>query len=91
MAENSVLSALAHIVAIVLPIITSVVGAVIWVVHRIERGQGDLKDAIAIQGQVHRKDFKKLRRELKQKVDRDECAQLREGCLCGYNKKGKKE
>ena len=91
MAENTILSALAHIVEIILPIAGLIFAGGKWIIGRIEKGQGELKEALACQGETHRKDFKKLRKELKSKVDRDECAQLREGCLCGYNKQKGKE
>jgi hypothetical protein len=88
--ENSILSALAHIVSIVVPIAGLMLGGAKWIIARIEKGQGELKDALACQGETHRRDFKKLRRELKSKVDREECAQYREGCLCGIKQqKGK--
>lgn len=92
MAENTILSALAHIVEIILPIAGLIFAGGKWIIGRIEKGQGELKEALACQGETHRKDFKRLRKELKSKVDRDECAQLREGCLCGYkNHKGKEK
>ena len=87
--ENSILSALAHIVSIIVPIAGLILAGGKWIISRIEKGQGELKEALATQGETHKKDFKKLRRELKSKVDRDECAQYREGCLCGLKQKGK--
>lgn len=91
MADAKILESIAHIVAIIVPIAGLIFTGGRWIIGRIEKGQGELKEALAIQGETHRKDFKKLRREMKQKVDREECAQLREGCLCGYKQKGKKE
>lgn len=88
--DNTILESLAHIVAIVVPIAGLMLAGAKWIISRIEKGQGELKAALATQGETHRKDFKKLRRELKSKVDRDECAQYREGCLCGIKQqKGK--
>lgn len=93
MADTKILESIAHIVAIIVPIAGLIFTGGRWIIGRIEKGQGELKEALAVQGETHRKDFKKLRKELKQKVDREECAQLREGCLCGYNnqKKGKEK
>lgn len=91
MAESTVLSALAHICEIILPIAGLIFAGGRWIIGRIEKGQGELKEALASQGEVHRKDFKKLRKELKSKVDRDECAQYREGCLCGVKQQKGKE
>ena len=88
--ENSIIESIAHIVAIVVPIAGLMLGGAKWIISRIEKGQVELKEALATQGETHRKDFKKLRRELKSKVDRDECAQYREGCLCSLKQqKGK--
>lgn len=89
--ENTILSALAHIVSIIVPIAGLMLGGAKWIISRIEKGQGELKTALAYQGETHRKDFKKLRRELKSKVDREECAQYREGCLCGIKQQKGKE
>lgn len=89
--DNIILESLAHIVAIVVPIAGLMLGGAKWIISRIEKGQGELKEALACQGETHRKDFKKLRRELKSKVDRDECAQYREGCLCGIKQQKGKE
>lgn len=89
--ENSILSALAHIVSIVVPIAGLIIMGGKWIISRIEKGQGELKEALATQGETHKKDFKKLRRELKSKVDHDECAQYREGCLCGIKQQKGKE
>lgn len=88
--DNSILSALAHIVSIIVPIAGLMLGGAKWIISRIEKGQGELKDALACQGETHKRDFKKLRKELKNKVDRNECAQYREGCLCSFKQqKGK--
>lgn len=89
--ENAILSAIAHIVAIIVPIAGLIFTGGKWIIGRIEKGQCELKDALACQGETHRKDFKKLRRELKSKVDREECAQYREGCLCGIKQQKGKE
>ena len=89
--DNIILESLAHIVAIVVPIAGLMLGGAKWIISRIEKGQGELKEALACQGETHRKDFKKLRRELKSKVDRDECAQYREVCLCGIKQQKGKE
>lgn len=91
MADTKILESIAHIVAIVVPIAGLMLGGAKWIISRIEKGQSELKDALACQGETHRKDFKKLRKELKSKVDRDECAQYREGCLCGIKQQKGKE
>ena len=54
-----------------------------WIVTRIERGQ---KAVI----EEHRRDFKRLKKELKKRVSHEECRQNRENCpLCKNYKKEK--
>lgn len=46
-----------------------------WIVHRIERGQSEVISQ-------HRRDLKLIRKELKKRISRKECKQLRAECPC---------
>lgn len=52
-----------------------------WIVHRIETGQ---ESVIA----EHRRDFKAMRKELKNRISKDECERLRSQCPCSGTPKG---
>ena len=46
-----------------------------WIVHRIEKGQNILSNE-------HRRDFRALRKELKKRISKEQCRQLRSQCPC---------
>ena len=46
-----------------------------WIVHRIERGQREVISQ-------HRRDLKLIRKEMKKRISRKECKQLRAECPC---------
>lgn len=46
-----------------------------WIVHRIERGQREVISQ-------HRRDLKLIRKELRKRISRKECKQLRAECPC---------
>ena len=69
-----------EIVGKVLTILLGFCSIAKWIVYRIEKGQ---EQVIA----EHRRDFKRMKKELKKRVSRDECERIRAQCLCEEERK----
>lgn len=82
MPPDTMLEAIGRIVGIVIPIISTVIGGVIWVVKRIEKGQAKLWKRYRKLSERHTEEMAKVNSELSQKVSLLQCENLRNQCPC---------
>lgn len=80
MDENSILSALAHIVAIIVPIAGLMLGGGKWIISRIEKGQNKLWKKYRKLSETHRYEIAEITNELAEKVNLSQCENFRQKC-----------
>jgi hypothetical protein len=79
-AEWPILEAILKIIGIVVPVISTVVGGVIWVVKRIEKGQNKLWKKYRKLSETHRHEITEITNELAEKVNLSQCENFRQKC-----------
>lgn len=85
-AEPSVLESIFKIAGIVVPIVSTVVTGLIWVVKRIEKGQNKLWKKYRKLSERHTAEMADVTAKLSEKVDIIECERLRRNCPYCYAK-----
>lgn len=78
--ENSILSALAHIVSIIVPIAGLILAGGKWIISRIEKGQNELWKKYRKLSEIHRNEISRITNELSDKVNIAQCENFRRQC-----------